>query len=110
MPSVIQVEPRQLGDEIASGASILLLDVRNPEEFAAGHITGPSVRAANIPYYHFLADMQMSLARVPRHGPITVVCSKGGASRWVCELLAASGFSVRNLAGGMDAWNALFPG
>lgn len=106
MALVVQIEPAQLRAEMTSGTSILVLDVRNPEEFAAGRLTGSGVHVLNIPYYDFLADMQGTLRRVPRGQVLTVVCSSGGASRWVCELLAASGFSVRNLAGGMAAWDA----
>ncbi|MFZ5481273.1 MAG: rhodanese-like domain-containing protein [Myxococcota bacterium] len=69
----------------------LVVDVRSPEAFAAGHLPG----ARNVA----LADV----ASVPRDRPIVVVCEDGVASSGVAERLVALGARAGWLAGGMRA-------
>lgn len=79
-------------------AGALLLDVRSPEEFAAGHIEG----ARNIP-------VGVLSARLGELGPpattsVVVYCQSGGRSTKAAGLLRDAGFtSVHNL-GPMSAW------
>lgn len=83
---------RVLADE---GASVV--DVREPDEFAAGHITG----ALNIP----LGSLQANLERVPRDRPVLTYCAVGERSTTAASILERNGFAdVRNLEGGMTAW------
>lgn len=77
-------------------ADLVVLDVREPHEWAAGHIAG----AVHIP-------MGEVPARVGELDPSTrtiVVCHVGGRSARVTAWLHAQGHDVVNLEGGMDAW------
>lgn len=91
------VEPRDLG-ALARTRSLVIVDVRSPEEFGAGHVTG----AVNIP----LDALDTRAGVLPRDGFIVTVCAKGGGrSERAAALLRARGFSqVRSLCGGTDAW------
>ncbi|HVE24727.1 MAG TPA: rhodanese-like domain-containing protein [Sporichthya sp.] len=73
-----------------------LLDVREPVEWAAGHIDG----AQHIPMH----DVPSRLADIPADADVVVVCKSGGRSAQVTAYLNASGRKATNLSGGMIAW------
>ena len=83
----------------------LLVDVRTPEEFAAGHLLG----AVSIP----LAELQDNLApwiqRLPRDVPIILQCKAGSRSAQAARILLQAGFTnVLNLDGGIMEWTDTF--
>lgn len=75
---------------------VLLLDVREDDEWAAGRAPG----AVHLPTSRLRQDS------VSRDLPVYVVCRVGGRSAAVTEALAQLGYSVSNVAGGMLAWAA----
>jgi len=77
---------------------VVLLDVRGPEEWAAGHAPG----ALHVPADQ-LADR---LAEVPSDREVVVVCHGGGRSTRSTALLNEHGYAGRKLIGGMPAWAA----
>ena len=72
--------------------SVTLLDVRNPGEYAAGHIDG----AINIA----LDGLREHLGELDRSRPVYVNCFSGMRSYIACRILAGNGFDVYNLSGG----------
>ena len=81
--------------EVTEGAYVL--DVREDDEWAAGHIPG----ATHIPMSGLLARV----AEVPRDGDVVVVCKVGARSAQVSAYLRQQGWdNVRNLDGGVVAW------
>jgi rhodanese-related sulfurtransferase len=75
----------------------LVLDVREPPEYAAGHVPG----AVSIPQ----ADLALRLEELPREQDLLVVCEGGTRSLRAARFLKQAGFpSVTNLAGGTSAW------
>ena len=73
-----------------------LLDVREPDEWAAGHAPG----AHHLPMW----EVPARLAEVPRDRPVVVVCRSGNRSGQVIAYLQGHGFTpLRNLDGGMHA-------
>ena len=75
----------------------LVLDVREPHEWVAGHAPG----ALHIP----LSELTARTAEVPQDGPVAVVCHLGGRSSRAVAWLQAQGWtSTRNVEGGMEAW------
>ena len=88
-------------DRLAGDASVQLVDVRTPEEYAAGHLPG----AANIDW---LADgfIDQSRATLDAARPVLVHCRTGKRSAAAAAKLAAAGFHVANLLGGYEAWAA----
>ncbi|MBK8554787.1 MAG: rhodanese-like domain-containing protein [Lewinellaceae bacterium] len=82
-------------------AGVQLIDVRTPEEFAAGHLVG----AKNINYYD--ADFQSKINQVDKSKPVLVYCAVGGRSAQAASKMNKMGFTqVYDLAGGINAWNA----
>jgi rhodanese-related sulfurtransferase len=76
-----------------------VLDVRSPEEFARGHVTG----AINADIHS--ADFAAKAAQFDRKKPILVNCHLGSRGVIAAAELSRLGFkSVFNLEGGLDAW------
>ena len=75
----------------------VVLDVREPEEYAHGHVPG----AINVPQ----ADLASRLGEVPRDRPVLVVCQSGSRSRRAAQFLLQMGFErVASVRGGTAAW------
>jgi rhodanese-related sulfurtransferase len=80
-------------------ADAYLLDVREPDEWAAGHAPG----AHHLP----MMEVPARLAEIPTEGEVVVVCRSGGRSAQVVGYLMNNGWdNVRNLDGGMRGWAA----
>ncbi len=95
----------ELYDRLLRDDRFVVLDVRNPAEFARMRVEGRRhLEVMNVPYYAFVEDEDEAAAQVPTDRPVVVVCAKEGSSEYVAELLAARGFDVRYLAGGFPAW------
>jgi glyoxylase-like metal-dependent hydrolase (beta-lactamase superfamily II) len=91
--------------KIDSGAPLLLLDVRNDEEFARWRVEGRKpVTTIHRPYFDFIEDESL-LDTVPRDkGEIFAICAKGDSSDLIAQMLRERGASARNIAGGMVAY------
>jgi rhodanese-related sulfurtransferase len=91
---VPEIDVSRLAELQAQG--VTLIDVRNPDEYEAGHVPG----ARLIP----LPEVGERVAEVPAGTPVYVICAAGGRSRKACELLSAEGRDVTNIAGGTRGW------
>lgn len=75
----------------------LVIDVREPSEYAQGHIKGSQL----IP----LGQLPGRLAELGgKDREIITVCRSGGRSSQAANLLAAQGYIVTNMQGGMIGW------
>jgi NADPH-dependent 2,4-dienoyl-CoA reductase/sulfur reductase-like enzyme/rhodanese-related sulfurtransferase len=77
----------------------LLVDVRQPAEFEAGHIPG----AVNIP----LNELRARLDELPRDREVLLCCGVGQRSYYATRVLMQRGLRVRNLPGGLQTWGAM---
>jgi hydroxyacylglutathione hydrolase len=76
---------------------VAVLDVRQPAEWAAGHIEGARFITA--------AELPERLAEVPSDRPLAVICGSGYRSSVATSLLQAEpGRLVHGVIGGMEAW------
>ena len=78
----------------AADGEVLLIDVREPEEWAHGH----AEQAQLVP----LGGLDP--AAVPTDRPVLVVCRSGGRSGQAVGALCDRGVDATNVAGGMNAW------
>jgi rhodanese-related sulfurtransferase len=92
--TIREVGADELAAALASGAR--LIDVREPNEYVAGHVPG----AVLVP-----------LGSVPDHvdafrgdGPTYVICRSGARSMRACEHVSEHGIEAVNVAGGTLAW------
>ena len=85
--------------KLIADPSVVVFDVRTSEEFAEGHIEG----AINIDYKQ--GDfMEKSKAALPKDRTIAVYCRSGRRSAGAAEQLAAEGYKLVSLKGGIIAW------
>ncbi|MCD4523619.1 rhodanese-like domain-containing protein [Nocardioides sp. cx-173] len=82
-------------DPLPEGLAVL--DVREPVEWAHGHIEG----AVHVP----LMELPQRLPDLPREQTL-VVCKVGGRSAQAVGYLVEQGYDVVNLDGGMLDWEA----
>ena len=92
------ITPTELSQRLAQGEDIVLIDVREPHEWSAGHIEG----ATHIP----MRQIPERLADIPKDKDVVMICRSGGRSGHVQQhLLGSQGYTrVLNLAGGMQRW------
>jgi rhodanese-related sulfurtransferase len=84
-------------DAIAmANAGAVLLDVREPHEWQAGH----APKARHIP----MGQLARRAGELPKGRAVITVCRSGARSARAAALLARDGRQVSNLAGGMHAW------
>jgi rhodanese-related sulfurtransferase len=76
--------------------SALFVDVREPYEFAAGHIRG----SLHIP----MTQIPERWEEIETDAPIVVVCHLGQRSAIVAEFLQSRGVPAQNLEGGLEEW------
>jgi rhodanese-related sulfurtransferase len=86
----------ELAALLGAGEEPFLLDVRQPEELAAGAIPG----VVNVP----LGELAHRLRDLPVGRPVVVVCASGNRSSQATAFLTRSGYQALNLTGGMAAW------
>jgi rhodanese-related sulfurtransferase len=98
-PAATEISQQELLSEAPGGTFVL--DVRTPEEYAAGHVPN----ATNIPHDQIAARM----AELESHkgSPIVVYCKSGKRAGIAAEALSKAGFTnLRHLSGDMDGWTA----
>ncbi|HEX4389559.1 MAG TPA: molybdopterin-synthase adenylyltransferase MoeB [Steroidobacteraceae bacterium] len=96
---VRRLSAADLNELLHGGAKPLLVDVREDEEFAAGHLPG----SLHIP----LGELPARLAEIPKGAAPVFICRSGGRSLNACLLaLRADIASPANLEGGLRAWAA----
>ncbi len=86
-----------LYEKLKENKDMFLLDVREKEEYAAGHIQG----AVNI----YVGELEKRLDEVPSDRPVVSICSVGNRGGLGVSILKRHGYpEVYNLLGGTIAW------
>ncbi|MDT2755673.1 rhodanese-like domain-containing protein [Enterococcus pseudoavium] len=78
--------------------SIVLLDVRNPDEYRMGHIS----QAINYPFGE--------IKNYQGHEEVYLICQAGVRSKRAARILKQKGYSVINVEGGMNRWQGPIKG
>ncbi|MBR6615602.1 MAG: rhodanese-like domain-containing protein [Lachnospiraceae bacterium] len=77
-----------------------LLDVRSPEEFAAGHLTG----AVNLP----MESPEGAWRQLDQDDPVIVYCGHGSKSLMAARMLDQMGYLVMASAGGLASYRGKY--
>jgi len=94
-----RVSAPMVAEELESADPPLVLDIRNPREWAAKHVGG----SVNIPLNH----LQERMAEIPRNRRIAVHCAGGYRSSIAASILHQYGITnLIEMAGGLAAWEA----
>ncbi len=95
--TVPPAEVSALIDGAGQDPAFAVIDVRRPDEFAAGHVPG----AINIDSRQF----GERLTDLDRNGTHVIYCQRGGRSSGIREMMREAGFrEVYEIEGGMSAW------
>lgn len=95
-PSVPKLTVMELSEKLKYGKHPLIVDVRQPDEFRLGHISGAKL----IP----LTELYRHMSELPKGREIICICASGNRSSSASKILAKEGFTVFNVQGGMNAW------
>jgi hydroxyacylglutathione hydrolase len=94
-----RISAPMVADELANADPPLVLDIRNPREWATKHIEG----SVNIPLNH----LQERIAEIPRDRRLAVHCAGGYRSSIAASILHQYGITrLIEMAGGLAAWEA----
>jgi glyoxylase-like metal-dependent hydrolase (beta-lactamase superfamily II)/rhodanese-related sulfurtransferase len=94
-----RLQPAELAAELEGDAPPHVLDVRGAGEVAEGAIDGSQ--------HICLTQLAARVGEVPTDRPVVAICGGGYRSMVAASLLAPAGVQVRDVVGGMRAWNAL---
>ncbi len=94
--TVPEVDAEEASRRVGAGA--FLLDVRNADEWNAGHAEG----AVWMP----LGELEARHGELPTDRPILAICRSGARSYTASEALNAWGHDATNVIGGSQAWAA----
>ncbi len=94
------IMPEEVYEQLKSNQDLSIIDVREDDEVAKGMIPG----AKHIP----LGQISDRTNEIDKNKEHIMVCRSGGRSSKASEILSNEGFNVRNLVGGMTAWDAKY--
>lgn len=94
-PSVPEVTAEEAFSRSSGGAAVIV-DVREPVEWEAGHVPG----ALHIP----LGELHARRGELRASTPVIAVCRSGSRSAMATLALRSAGIDAANLDGGMKAW------
>ncbi|MDQ1401061.1 MAG: hypothetical protein QOK20_2993 [Acidimicrobiaceae bacterium] len=80
----------------AHAAGAVVLDVRNPDEYESGHVSG----AVLIP----LGELGGRQDDIPDGDPVYVICAMGGRSLQATKAMVDAGYNAVSVAGGTKGW------
>ncbi|RYL97978.1 rhodanese-like domain-containing protein [Sporolactobacillus sp. THM7-7] len=91
-----EIMPKDVERLVNEKKKISIIDVREPIEFAGGHIPGAKNISVN--------EIPDRINEIDKTGEHIVVCQSGTRSELACTILSANGFKVKNMIGGMSSW------
>jgi thioredoxin 1 len=80
----------------AVGAGAVVVDVRNPDEYESGHVSG----AVLIP----LGELGERQDEIPDGDPVYVICAMGGRSLQATKAMIQVGYNALSVSGGTKGW------
>ena len=86
----------ELSEKLKNGKHVVVLDVRQPEEYRSGHIAGAKL----VP----LSDLNRKMQSLPKNREIVCVCASGNRSHSATRALVDAGYDAYNMKGGILAW------
>lgn len=94
------IMPEDVHEQLNKGKQLNIIDVREDDEVAHGMIQGAQHIA--------LGEVESRVNALDKNEEYIMVCRSGGRSMKAAQYLDQQGFTVKNLVGGMTAWDAKY--
>ncbi|MFC4354910.1 rhodanese-like domain-containing protein [Chryseomicrobium palamuruense] len=91
------ITPQEVEQQLNEGKELNLIDVREADEVASGHIKG----ITHIP----LGVLEFRMNELDKNKEYIMVCRSGGRSGQATMFLDSQGYNVTNMTGGMLEWD-----
>ena len=95
-PPLPSITVKELSEKLKSSSKPLVVDVREPEEYQAGHIAGAKLMP--------LGTLNQRVNELPKDTEIVCVCASGSRSSSATKMLISAGYAAVNMNGGMFTW------
>ena len=93
---VSTVSALELNERLKNGKRPVVIDVRQPDEYRAGHIIGAKLIPLN--------KLSSRMKELPQSREIVCVCASGNRSGSAARMLVKAGYKAVNLQGGVISW------
>lgn len=90
------ITPQEVEQQLKEGKQLNIIDVREADEVASGHIPG----ITHIP----LGVLEFRMNELDKNKEYIMVCRSGGRSGQATMFLDNQGYNVTNMTGGMMSW------
>ncbi|WP_114165259.1 rhodanese-like domain-containing protein [Exiguobacterium sp. TNDT2] len=91
------IHATELREKLENGESLHIIDVREQDEYDAGHIP-------HVPLYP-LSEFPGVTDKLAKDNVYYIICRSGGRSQTAGDYLESEGYKVVNVEGGMLAWD-----
>jgi len=95
-PALPSLSPVELSEKLGKNKHLLVVDVREPEEYHEGHIVGSKL----IP----LDEFRQRVNELPKDKEIICVCASGSRNQSATKFLVDAGYNALDMQGGMFMW------
>lgn len=105
----LEIDVTKLKEKLDKGEDIFILDVRTPEEHNAWKFSYDRYEETPvIPIDRLVNSQNIVSEQIPKNKEIVTVCTHGNRSQMAAQMLSKLGYKVKNIKGGMAAWNQVY--
>jgi rhodanese-related sulfurtransferase len=105
----LEIDVTKLKEKLDKGEDVFILDVRTPEEHDAWKFSYDRYQETPvIPIDKLSSSQNIVSEQIPKDKEIVTVCTHGQRSQMAAQMLSKMGYKVKNIKGGMAAWNQVY--
>jgi glyoxylase-like metal-dependent hydrolase (beta-lactamase superfamily II)/rhodanese-related sulfurtransferase len=105
----LEIDVAKVKEKLDKGEDVFILDVRTPEEHNAWKFSYDRYQETPvIPIDRLVSSENIVSEQIPKDKEILTVCSHGNRSQMAAQVLSKMGYKVKNIKGGMAAWNQVY--
>ncbi len=105
----LEIDVTKLKEKLDKGDDVFILDVRTQEEHNAWKFSYDRYRETPvIPIDRLVGSQTVVSEQIPKNKEIVTVCAHGQRSQMAAQMLSKMGYKVKNIKGGMAAWNQVY--
>ena len=105
----LEIDVTKLKEKLDKGEDVFILDVRTPEEHNAWKFSYDRYQKTPvIPIDRLVRSQNIVSEQIPKDKEIVTVCAHGHRSQMAAQMLSRMGYKVKNIKGGMAAWNQVY--